>query len=639
MQVVKTWLRLYSRPLVIVGAHLAIFIFARLALLLAYSKDFASLTGSEVAGAFLRGLRYDLSVLCPILGVPLLMLLLPFRGCRTATWQKAWSWVCFGLFVLFAFVLAGDVVYFGYVHRHAGPEVAAVDDALNEMQGSFLFYLLPIVVFAAVAAGLGWAWRRFLKAGPPELLHFGAQLAIAAAALVLLYYGERGTLTGKRLRIVHAFHDQPEAAAHLTLNGPYSLLRSLTHARAVKAEFYPWSDAVRTAQEVLFTPGDRPVHPDYPMLRARGAGPADKPNVIVIMLESWDAFAVDAHRKELGLEPLGMTPCFDALAARGTLFPRFFANGQRSMDGLGAMLVGFPTLPGTSYLGRGLEQSSLSSLGHLARREGYETWFIMAAERNAFRIDAIASMTGFDHYQGAEDIPPEEPAAPRAELRGACWDHEMFAHAARKLAGARRPFLAYLYTSATHPPYCRPDDRWKKRPGGGLDDRYLNSIHYADWSLGLFFERIRTQEWFDRTVFLITADHIGGPGTGVSPDQPWTKHHIPCVVLAPGRKPGVDRRIGSQLDVIPTVATLAGWTAPHAALGTSLLAEPAPGRGAIFVEGNLVFRLEDGGHVVHDLSGRVGGQGADLDAIERRLLSITQTAYTLLRTNRIARKE
>ncbi|RPH47216.1 MAG: LTA synthase family protein, partial [Planctomycetota bacterium] len=469
-------------------------------------------------------------------------------------------------------------------------------------------------------------------------LHFGAQLAIAAAALILLYYGERGTLTGKRLRIVHAFHGQPEAAAHLSLNGPYSLLRSLSHGRAVKAEFYPWAEAVQTAQKALLTRCEPVLYPDYPMLRTPDTVPVGKPNVVVIMLESWDAFGVDAHRKELGLEPLGMTPCYDAIAAQGQLFSRFYANGQRSMDGLGAMLVGFPTLPGTSYLGRGLEQSTLSSLGHLARREGYETWFIMAAERNAFRIDAIAALTGFDHYQGAEDIPPEEPAAPRAELRGACWDHEMFAHAARKLAGAKRPFLAYLYTSATHPPHCRPDDRWKKRPGSGLEDRYLNSLNYADWSLGRFFERIRSEEWFGRTVFLITSDHIGGPGGGVSAERPWTKHHIPCVVLSPGWKPGVNPRIGSQLDVIPTVAHLAGWTTPHAALGTSLFAEPAPGRGAIFVEGNLVFRLEEGGHVVHDLSGRVGGQGADLDGIERRLLSITQTAYTLLRTNRIARK-
>ena len=635
----RKWLEVYRRPLVIIAAHLLLFTLARLALLARYSGDFASLNAGGVASAFVRGLRFDVSVICPLLGLPLLMLLLPFARTRTRRWQDVWSWISFAVFVGFAFVLAGDVVYFGYVHRHAGPEVTAVGDALNEMQGSFVYYLLPILLFAAAAAGVGWAWRRFLKAEPPGLLHSRVQLAIAAAALVLLYYGERGTLAGKRLRIVHAFQDQSEAGAHLSLNGPYSLLRSLTHARAVKAEFYPWADAVRTAKETIVADGDRPVDPDYPLLRGRDAAAGEKPNVVVIMLESWDAFYVDAHRRELGLEPLGLTPGFDAIAREGVLYPRFHATGQRSMDGLCAMVCGFPTLPGMSYLGRGLEQSTLTALGHLGRREGYETWFMMSAERNAFRIDAIAGLTGFDHYIAAEDLPLEPPLAPRSALpSGAAWDHEMFAEAARKFGGSKRPFVAFLYTSTTHPPFCWPDDRWKKRPGNGLEDRYANSLAYGDWALGQFFERAKTQEWYRKTVFFITADHIGGPGGGIVVDRPWTKHHIPCAVIAPGLAPGIDRRIGSQLDVIPTVAALAGWTSPHAAMGTSLRSDPPAGRGALCVEGNLLFRFEEGGTVIHDLSGRVSATGSDPDAIERRLLSTAQTAYTLLRTNKIARK-
>ena len=105
----------------------------------------------------------------------------------------------------------------------------------------------------------------------------------------------------------------------------------------------------------------------------------------------------------------------------------------------------------------------------------------------------------------------------------------------------------------------------------------------------------------------------------------------------PGLKPGVDRRIGSQLDVIPTLADLAHWGSRQAALGSSLRSDPAPGRGALCVEGNLIVRLEDGGCVVHDLTGRLRATGEAADAIERRLLSLTQVAYALLRSNRISR--
>jgi phosphoglycerol transferase MdoB-like AlkP superfamily enzyme len=246
-------------------------------------------------------------------------------------------------------------------------------------------------------------------------------------------------------------------------------------------------------------------------------------------------------------------------------------------------------------------------------------------------------MTGFDHYLGSEDVPPSPPAESRAELRGCCWDHEMFAEAAKRLSGAKRPFLGFLYTSTTHHPFFWPGERWNKRPGGSLENRYLNSLEYGDWALGRFFEAAKASDWYSNTIFLVTSDHIGGPGYGLKRDEPATQHHTPCLVIAPGLRPGVERRIGSQLDVIPTVAQLAGWDAPQAALGTSLFSDPAPGRGALCVQGSLVLRVEDGGSVLHSLEGRVQGSG-DADAIERRLLSVTQAAYTLLRSNRLARR-
>src|SRR6185503_19753194 len=172
-----------------------------------------------------------------------------------------------------------------------------------------------------------------------------------------------------------------------------------------------------------------------------------------------------------------------------------------------------------------LEQNSLTALGHLARRERYETWFIQSSERDSFRCDAIAPRLGFDRYLGAEDIPPEAPVAPRGELRGACWDHEMFAEAARKLAATRRPFLAFLYTASTHPPFHWPEERWKKRAGSSLEDRYFNSLGYADWALGRFFAASKSAGWFERTIFVVTSDHLGGRAGGATIDDPATRHH------------------------------------------------------------------------------------------------------------------
>lgn len=627
-------------PLAVLGLAFAGFTIARIAVLLLHGEDFSFLSRGEVGRALLRGLRFDAAAIFPIFGLPVFLLLLPVGGTWGTWWRRVWGWACFALLGLVLFVLAADVIYFGSVHRHAGLEASEPGDALKVLSTTAaLQYALPLLGFLAGMVGFFFVWRRLLGREPRPWPLRSLQIAAALGLAVGMYFGERGTLSGKRLRVVHAFQDAPMAGGHLALNGPYCILHSLVHSRPVKATFYPWPDALRTAQETLLTPGETVPDPDYPLLRARVPRDAERPNVVVVLLESWDASATDAHRRDLGLPPLGCTPNYDALASEGRRYSRFYACGQRSMDGLSAMLCGFPSLPGTPYLGRGLEQSALTALGRLAHQEGYDSWFIMSAERDSFRIDAIAGMTGFDHYLGAEDIPPSPPAEPRTLLRGACWDHEMFAEANRRLAGAKRPFLAFLYTASTHHPFFWAGDRWGRRPATSVENRYLNSLEYGDWALGQFFQAARTSDWYGRTIFILTADHIGGPGYGLKADDPSTLHHTPALILGPGLAPGVDRRVASQLDVIPTIADLAGWRTPQAALGTSLFRDPAVGRGALCVQGSLVLRVEENGFVLHSLADRVQSAGAASDLLERRLLSVTQAAYTLLRTNRMARHD
>ena len=624
------------RPALVAAACLAACITARLALLATYREDFAGLTGGQVVLAFFRGLRFDVSAAVPVIGLPVFLLLLPIGGTAGPKWRRFWAWASFVVFTIFAAVLSIDVLYFGEVHRHAGPEVTEPGDLLRAIfKSAASRYLLAVGLFSALIAGLGWVWKRELDRAEPPPLPRRAELALALAAALLMYFGERGTLTGKRLRVVHAFQDVPAPAAHLTLNGPYCVLHSLVHSRAVRTTFLPPDEALRSARECLLTDGESVPDEKHPLFRQREAPSRPPPNVVVMMLESWDASATDVHRAELGLPPLGCTPRYDQISREGRLFTRYFAGGQRSMDGLGAMLSGFPTLPGTSYIGRGLEQNSMTFLGDLARREGYDTWFITSAERDSFRVDAIAARTGFTHYLGAEDIPPGTPPDSRAGLRGCCWDHEMFQEVNRRLAGAPRPFLAFLYTSSTHHPFLTPPGRPNRHSPDSLATQYLNSLEYGDTALGEFFREAKTKDWYANTVFLVTADHIGGPGLGIRREDPSTHHHIPCFVLGPGVEPGIDRRTGSQLDVLPTIVDLAGWRQPYAALGSSLFGSPAAGRSALCVQGDLVLRIEDHGFVLHSLDRRVQGSG-DADAIERRLLSVVQTAYGLLRTNRVA---
>jgi len=126
---------------------------------------------------------------------------------------------------------------------------------------------------------------------------------------------------------------------------------------------------------------------------------------------------------------------------------------------------------------------------------------------------------------------------------------------------------------------------------------------------------------------------------GKSGDVP-SLHHVPLLIIAPGLKPGASTRIGGQVDIIPTLAELAGWRTPHAGLGHSLFdTRNDATRGTLCVRGNVIERFENNGWVAHDLTRRVnanvGAREGDLKVMEARLLAMYQVGHTLLLRNRI----
>lgn len=688
------------RVLAIVSLNLLIFFLARAGLFLVYLEDFHDLSLLEALRAFARGLLFDASIIMLVTGVPLLMLLvpfvfvhhpqrlrrstwlwanaaivvlilvsvlagqhylvgrlktvlplaglfvgtvamlmlLPFRVTHQRAWVSFWTWTNFVLLALFLLLLAGNIVYFGFVHRHAGPEIIALGGDLDLMfDMAFGSYWWALLLFLAAGAGLFFLWRRLFRHADAEVGRFLPRLAILMLALLCVAVLIRGGLGHKPLDIVDAFVEGRPSAAYLSLNGPFTMSRALLNTRQVKTDFFAWEEAVRRTQEQVLASGEQLLAgDDYPLLRARTTTTSRKPNVVVLLLESWDAAHVDVLRRGMNLKPFGVTPNFDALARHGLLFTRFYANGERSMDGLAALLAGIPTVPGTAYLGMGMEQNRMAYLGHMAQREGYETIFLQSSKRQSFHVDSIAAMAGFPKYLGSEDIPATGHSNNITE-RGA-WDHDSLQEANRLFGQAKKPFVGFVFTASTHLPFQSPGERWQKFPPDSLENRFLNSLYYADWALGEFIAAAKKSGYYDNTIFILTADHVSG-FTGRANDVP-SLHHVPLLVVAPGLKPGINARTGGQVDVIPTLAQLAGWRAPLASLGHSLLDARADStRGTLCVRGNIIERIEDHGWVSHDLQRRVstspGLRDADAQAMEERLLAMYQVAHTLLLRNRI----
>lgn len=592
-----------------------------------------------VLSAFVDGLRFDLSVTLIGILIPLFFMLLPFRWSHHAYWQRLWGWVIFVVLVLLVFMLAGDTIYFGIVHRHAGSEIGAVSADIAPLValavGQYGIILLLFVIAAVFSAQL---WRRLIHPIPAVPRRVWPRLLGSAAIFFLLAVLARGGWWCKPIGVSDAFHSNSIAQGYLTLNGAFAITHALNDGAPPLHDYMPQVEAVATTQRILAGSSEPFKMPAYPIYRhIKSAAHGQKPNIVVLMLESWGAIHMDVLRQQMHMPPLGVTPNFDKLSKQGRIYTNFYGNGQRSIQGAEAILAGMPSLPGMPFLGEGIEQNRQSFLGELAQSQGYETFFLQSSDRGSFRFDSIAARTGFSTYEGAEDM-PELHAAPKPPSSWGTWDHNTFQEANKLFASARKPFLGFIFTSTTHVPWIIPDARWRKYTGDSDRDKFLNSLYYADWALGEFIAAAKKAGYYDNTIFVLTADHAN-EFVEHAEDTP-NLYHIPLLIVGPGIKSGVDGRIGSQFDITPTIADLAGWSTGYAGLGRSLLdPERIDERAAFCVRGNVIDLITSRGWVSHDLTHRLGSSGGmslrETDELERNLLAEYQTVSRLLTENRV----
>jgi hypothetical protein len=94
---------------------------------------------------------------------------------------------------------------------------------------------------------------------------------------------------------------------------------------------------------------------------------------------------------------------------------------------------------------------------------------------------------------------------------------------------------------------------------------------YADDALRQFFETAKKQAWFDRTVFVITADHVGA-GTFVPEYQTKVgRYNIPILFFKPnGIKPEIVQNLVQQQDIMPSILDFLNYKQPFLSFGRSI---------------------------------------------------------------------
>lgn len=489
-----------------------------------------------------------------------------------------------------------DCAYFPFTGRRTTWNVLQEFGGESNFATIILHEGLPYWYLFVIAIVLIWVlWRGFVTPVTSRLSGRGAYLRYYAIQTVSLLLAVGLTIGGMRGGFTTAIRPITLSNANqyishsidagIVLNTPFSIMRTIGKKAFVEHEYMSEEEALR-----LYSPLHEPA--DSIRFEPR--------NVVVLILES---FGKQAQAR-------GYMPFVDSLAHAGRSFEYSFASGRKSIDGMPSVLSSIPSFVEPFFLTSAALNDLSGIAGELSRHKGYHSAFFHGAENGSMGFQAFATATGFEEYYGRTEYNQDPRYHGDDDFDGtwAIWDEEFLQYYCDKMSEMSEPFVTSVFTASSHPPFAIPA-RYKDRflP---TEPRIFGSVAYSDNAVRLFFDKARQQPWFQRTIFVLTADH-----TSESVDPEFThdlgRYKVPIVFYAPGMPEltGVDSTtIMSQADIMPTLLGLLGYDRPYIAFGqdktqtsveASLAVNYLPGNGYYqLIQGDWMLQY-DGETLVH----------------------------------------
>jgi len=308
----------------------------------------------------------------------------------------------------------------------------------------------------------------------------------------------------------------------------------------------------------------------YPLVRefmptasahAVAGDPAQRPDVILLFLESWSAIYTDTHRPDG--QPA--TPVFDAHRREGLTFDHFYASSIQSSRGRFATLCSLvPMLRGKEF--KDLAGAPLHCLPHVLAENGYRTLLYSASDEPTFeRSEDFLHELGFGEVRFVDPMARgKDPAVWGVGLQDDVFYRRWLAVLdERAAADPDAPLFAVGINASNHYPF---DHDPTHVPAAGYGTKYARnyvaSLARQDERLATFFDELEKRPRFRDAIIVLVGDHsfpadehgIHFNGLGAFEESfrtafaiRWRAHVAPEVVKD---------RAASQIDIAPSITDL-----------------------------------------------------------------------------------
>lgn len=404
---------------------------------------------------------------------------------------------------------------------------------------TFKLFLNFFIITAMAILGF-WIYRRYFFVKISKLRWQWKAILLLLPFPVLLIIGIRGGIKQIPISQSQSFFSSHQIVNHVAVNSAWnlgqSILSNMDYMDKNPFSLYPHAEAAKKIEE-MYQPTTDTTH--FILT-------TNRPNVFLVILESWSADLIAA----LGGEK-GISPNLEQVIDSGIVFSNTYAPGSRSQQGMASIFSGFPAHPIGEFTSQPDKQHGIPSFPRILRENGYNTMFYFGGQLIYANIKSYIIYTQFEKIY---DIYEFDRKLPRGKL--GIHDEFVFDRIYADLKTEQSPFFVSFFTTSTHSPWDFP---MKKKQFFSKDfNNYLNGAFYADSCIGEFLKKARHEDWFKNTLFIFIADHSH------ESYKQWGFYHpnsyrIPFIlygdVIKPEYRGKKYEKICSQTDLVKTLLT------------------------------------------------------------------------------------
>jgi len=520
---------------------LAFFFIERLVFLLFFLEKIQKSAFSEVSQGFLYGLRLDASTVGYLGVLPALGFVLIWNIKKLKLSNKVFRIYIRTLVVICSLICVINL----NIYREWGSKVNSrafeflfnsPGEAIASSVSSPLFIsfsILAILIFTGFYLFKGLEKYKVEQRG--SLL---VKIPISLLLLGLNFLLIRGGWQLSPINESMSYYSATPILNHAAVNTEWALMRSVERSLSTKKQkfsYFKQPEAQAIVRELYPAENTKPVQ----------VLSTTRPNVVLVLLESYTADVVESLGGEKGINPQ-----MEKLIDEGLLFESIYSSGDRTDKGVIAVLSAFPSQGGQSIIKDQNKHSKLPSIFKTLHQQGYQTAFYYGGESQFTNMKSYFLTNKCDLIVDKADFRAKD-----MNSKWGAYDEVVYRRLVKDAKPANKPFFAAMLSLTNHEPFELPVPPHFK--GEEVQNKFRSTAYYADSCIGAFINDAKKQPWYKNTLFVFVADHGHRLPRDEFDIQDSRRYRIPLLfygeVIKPEFRGQKISKVGSQVDIASTI--------------------------------------------------------------------------------------